>query len=138
MVELARQAGLPLVAAGDVHYHARARLALQDVLTAIRLGTTVEAAGEHLFANAERYLKSPEEMAARFAARPRRWRARWKSPSGRRFRSTSCATNIRKSFRRRAKRRWSISRGWPGAARPSAIRPACPKKSASWSSTSCG
>ncbi len=43
---------------------------MQDTLTAIRLGLTVAAAGEHLFPNAERYLKSPEEMAARFARVP--------------------------------------------------------------------
>jgi error-prone DNA polymerase len=67
---LSRRARLPLVAAGDVHYHCRARLGLQDTLTAIRLGKTVtEAAGE-LFANAERYLKSPAEMHERFAAAP--------------------------------------------------------------------
>ena len=44
------------------------RQPLGDVLTAIRLGCTVAAAGEHLFANAERHLKPPEEMAALFAA----------------------------------------------------------------------
>jgi error-prone DNA polymerase len=71
LVALSRRARLPLVAAGDdVHYHARARLALQDALTAIRLGMPVAEAGEHLFANAERYLKSPDEMAERFAAAP--------------------------------------------------------------------
>jgi error-prone DNA polymerase len=70
LVALGKESGLPLVAAGDVHYHARSRLALQDVLTAIRLGTTVAEAGERLFPNAERYLKSPAEMAARFAAAP--------------------------------------------------------------------
>ncbi len=67
---LSRRARLPLVAAGDVHYHARSRLALYDVLTAVRLGTTVAEAGAALAPNAERYLKSAEEMAARFAAAP--------------------------------------------------------------------
>jgi error-prone DNA polymerase len=70
LVEWSRRARLPLVAAGDVHYHARSRLALQDVLTAIRLRTTVAEAGAKLFPNAERYLKSPEEMAERFVAAP--------------------------------------------------------------------
>ena len=42
------QAGLPLVAAGDVHMHVRSRRALQDVLTAIRLGVPVHAAGDAL------------------------------------------------------------------------------------------
>ena len=39
--ELATAAGLPLVATGDVHMHLRARRALQDTLTAIRLGMPV-------------------------------------------------------------------------------------------------
>src|SRR5687767_3737452 len=41
-IDLSRASGVPLVAAGDVHYHHRARLALAEVLTAIRLGTTVD------------------------------------------------------------------------------------------------
>jgi error-prone DNA polymerase len=67
---LASRARLPLVAAGDVHYHRRNRLALQDVLTAVRLGTTVAEAGAALFPNAERCLKPPDEMTARFARAP--------------------------------------------------------------------
>jgi error-prone DNA polymerase len=70
LAALSRWARLPLVAAGDVHYHARSRLPLQDVLAAIRHGTTVAEAGDRLFANAERYLKSPAEMLERFAAAP--------------------------------------------------------------------
>ena len=67
LTHLARSAGVGLVAAGDVHYHLPERRALCDVLTAIRHGTTVAAAGDLLFPNAERYLKSPEQMAALFA-----------------------------------------------------------------------
>ena len=67
---LARSAGVPLAAAGDVHYHVPERRALGDVLTAVRHGTTVAAAGEHLFPNAQRYLKSPRAMAALFAEVP--------------------------------------------------------------------
>ncbi len=40
--------GLPLVAATDVHMHVRERRALQDVLTAIRLGVPVSQAGHAL------------------------------------------------------------------------------------------
>jgi error-prone DNA polymerase len=40
------------------------------VLTAVRVGCTVAEAGELLSANAERHLKSPEEMAALFAEAP--------------------------------------------------------------------
>jgi error-prone DNA polymerase len=50
--------GLPLVAAGDVHMHVRARRPLQDALTALRLKTTVDAAGHTLFPNGERHLRS--------------------------------------------------------------------------------
>ena len=50
--------GLPLVAAGDVHMHERARRPLQDVLTALRLKTTVFDAGHALFPNGERHLRS--------------------------------------------------------------------------------
>jgi len=50
--------GLPLVAAGDVHMHMRARRPLQDALTALRHKTTVDAAGHALFPNGERHLRS--------------------------------------------------------------------------------
>ena len=49
---------MPLVAAGEVHMHARSRRALQDTLTAIRLNTTVAAAAGHLYQNGERHLRS--------------------------------------------------------------------------------
>ena len=55
---LSQQSGLPLVAAGDVHMHARSRKPLQDTLTAIRLGTTVAQASHALQPNAERHLRS--------------------------------------------------------------------------------
>jgi error-prone DNA polymerase len=70
MTSLARRARTPLVAANDVHYHATSRRLLQDVLTAVRLKTTVAKAVEHLFPNGERRLLSPREMLARFARRP--------------------------------------------------------------------
>jgi error-prone DNA polymerase len=50
--------GLPLLAACDVHMHARGRRPLQDALTALRLKTTVDAAGHALFPNGERHLRS--------------------------------------------------------------------------------
>ncbi len=49
---------LPLVAAGDVHFHVRSRKALQDVMTATRLGRTVAGCGFDLQPNAERHLRS--------------------------------------------------------------------------------
>jgi DNA polymerase III alpha subunit len=48
---------LPCVAAGDVHMHRRCRRALQDVLTAIRLGVPVASAGYGLYPNGERCLR---------------------------------------------------------------------------------
>ncbi|HVE50308.1 MAG TPA: error-prone DNA polymerase [Casimicrobiaceae bacterium] len=50
--------GLPLVAAGDVHMHARARRALQDTLTAIRLRKPIAQCGYALHPNGERHLRS--------------------------------------------------------------------------------
>ncbi len=57
-LEHLRTLGLPLVAAGDVHMHVRERRPLQDVLTALRLKTTVDAAGQALFPNGERHLRT--------------------------------------------------------------------------------
>src|SRR5690606_376278 len=61
---------LPLVAAGDVHYHVPARMVVQDVLTAIRLGTTVAEAEPVLFPNAQRHLRPLEQLARLFARAP--------------------------------------------------------------------
>jgi error-prone DNA polymerase len=55
--------GIPVAVVNDVHTHHRRRQPLQDVLTCVRLATTVEKAGRRLFPNAERTLKGPEEMA---------------------------------------------------------------------------
>jgi len=65
---LGRRLGLPRVASGDVHLHLRERQPLQDVLTAVRLGLTVESAGLALYANGERHLKSRAELARRYPA----------------------------------------------------------------------
>ncbi len=48
---------LPIVAANDVHAHKAARQPLQDVLTAVRLKTTVAELGSRGFGNAERHLR---------------------------------------------------------------------------------
>ena len=56
---IGKQLSLPLVATGNVHMHSRSRQPLQDILTSIRLGTTVDDAGHHLFSNGERHLRSP-------------------------------------------------------------------------------
>jgi error-prone DNA polymerase len=67
---LAEAAGVGLVATNDVHAHIASRRPLQDVLTCVREGCTVAEAGFRLNANAERHLKSADEMARLFRARP--------------------------------------------------------------------
>jgi error-prone DNA polymerase len=56
--EEGRRLKLPLVASGDVHMHCRARRILQDTVTAIRHGTTIDNAGFALYPNGERHLRS--------------------------------------------------------------------------------
>ncbi len=70
LAALSSHARVPLVAMNDALYHAPERRPLQDVLTCVRLGTTIESAGYALQANAERHLKPPEEMARLFARYP--------------------------------------------------------------------
>jgi error-prone DNA polymerase len=67
---MAAEARVPLMAINDVLYHMPGRRPLQDVLTAIRLNTTVAEAGFALARNAERHLKSPTEMARLFRRFP--------------------------------------------------------------------
>jgi len=60
---IGRAHGLPCLASGDVHMHVRARRALQDTLTAIRLRTPIAQCGRALFANGERHLRSRARLA---------------------------------------------------------------------------
>jgi len=60
---LSKDSGLPLVAAGDVHMHLRARRPLQDTLTAVRLKHPVAQCGRALFPNGERHLRRRERLA---------------------------------------------------------------------------
>ena len=59
LIALSHHHNVPLIATGDVLYHAPERRPLQDVLTCIRERTTLDAAGLRLEANAERHLKPP-------------------------------------------------------------------------------
>ncbi len=61
--QAACEAGLGLVAAGDVHMHVRSRKPLQDIVTAIRLGRQVSECGQNLQPNAERHLRQRERLA---------------------------------------------------------------------------
>jgi len=67
---LARRHGCTILATNDVHYHAPDRRPLQDVVTCIREKVTLTTAGYLLNPNAERHLKSPEEMERLFARWP--------------------------------------------------------------------
>jgi error-prone DNA polymerase len=60
----------PLIATNDALYDSIAQRDLQDVLTCIREGTTIERAGRLLESNAERHLKLPHEMARLFRDAP--------------------------------------------------------------------
>jgi error-prone DNA polymerase len=63
-------AKIPLIAAGDVHYHDAGRRYLQDVLTAIRQKTTVAELGAARFPNGERRLRSLAEILSLYAKIP--------------------------------------------------------------------
>jgi error-prone DNA polymerase len=67
---MARQAGVRSVATGDILYHTPEARPLQDVMTAIREGTTIDGLGFRRERYMDRNLKSPEEMERRFAAFP--------------------------------------------------------------------
>ena len=64
--DLATKAQVPLLATNEVLYHHPARRPLQDVLTCIREKTTIDSIGRKLESNAERFLKTPREMARLF------------------------------------------------------------------------
>ena len=55
---------LPVVAANEVHVHVPERQPLQDLMTAIRLKTTVAKLGSRGFANAERHLRPLAALAS--------------------------------------------------------------------------
>lgn len=67
---LARSLGVRSVATGDVLYHTSERRPLQDVMTAIREKTTIDALGFRRERFMDRDFKSPAEMERRFAAFP--------------------------------------------------------------------
>lgn len=63
LYQLGRQYGIPLCAAGGVYMHEPQRRVLQDTVTAIRLGRTIEAVGLDGEANGQRHLRSREQLA---------------------------------------------------------------------------
>ncbi len=70
-VEQAAQAArVPTVALGDILYHHPDRRTLQDVVSCIRQGCTIDAAGFRLERHADRYLKDADEMVRLFERHP--------------------------------------------------------------------
>ncbi|WP_210493272.1 error-prone DNA polymerase [Microvirga antarctica] len=70
-VEQAAQAArVRTVAMGDILYHHPDRRLLQDVVTCIRQGCTIDAAGFRLERHADRFLKDGMEMARLFERHP--------------------------------------------------------------------
>ncbi|WLD56846.1 error-prone DNA polymerase [Salinispirillum sp. LH 10-3-1] len=59
---MAQQLKLPEVCTNQVHMHVPERQRLQDTLTAIRHGCTLQTAGYRLFINAERHLRSRQSL----------------------------------------------------------------------------
>jgi len=70
LTELAEAISVPFIATNDVHYHDASRRDVQDALTSVRKHCIVEKAVYHLFANAERHIKSGDEMATLFPHHP--------------------------------------------------------------------
>src|SRR3989475_4779931 len=67
---IADDAHLGVVASGNVHYHARARHRLHDVLVAIRHRTTLDGSHSVRRPNSEFYLRRPEDVTALFGDCP--------------------------------------------------------------------
>ena len=70
LADMAQAARVATVATGDVLYHVPGRRILQDVVTCIREGVTIDAVGLRRERSADRHLKPPEEMARLFARHP--------------------------------------------------------------------
>ncbi len=70
LARLATRLGVRPVAIGDVRMHDRDRRPLADLLSCIRLKTTIDRLGHAALPHAEACLKPPEAMAALFADHP--------------------------------------------------------------------
>jgi error-prone DNA polymerase len=70
LAQMAAAHKIPTVATNDVLYHTPQRRILQDVVTCIREGCTIDDAGFKRERFADRHLKPPEEMARLFTRHP--------------------------------------------------------------------
>ena len=75
LVSLADAFRVPILATNGVRFATPETRPLHDVLTCIREHATLATAGRRLVANAERYLKSPQQMARLFEDLPQAVRA---------------------------------------------------------------
>ena len=131
LMEAGEQAGVPLVAAGDVHMHARSAKPLHDVLTAVREGKTVAECGFALQSNAERHLRQRVRWPSSTCPGCCRTRWRWPRAAASIRRSSARTTSTRSkpwAAARRRPRRWCARHG---RVRASAIRTVCPPRCAS-------
>ncbi|OLD07353.1 MAG: hypothetical protein AUI90_10375 [Deltaproteobacteria bacterium 13_1_40CM_3_69_14] len=69
-IDAARARGMRVVAGTGIRHAAPAGKPLFDALTCIRLKTTLDEAGRRLSRNAERHVRPPREIAARFRDLP--------------------------------------------------------------------
>ena len=67
---LADHVGAPVVATGDVHAHHPRRAFLQDALVAVRHRLTLDASEAERRGNRQSVLRTPDDMAVRFADHP--------------------------------------------------------------------
>ena len=70
LIELSRRLRIPLLATNEVRYSKALGRSLLDVFTCIRNKTNLDQAGKLLNRNAERHLKTPQEMERLFADLP--------------------------------------------------------------------
>jgi len=66
LLKIHRETGIPLVVTNDVHYIGRDDAEVQDVLMCIQTGKTVHDTDRMQFESQELYLKSEDEMRAKF------------------------------------------------------------------------
>ena len=70
LVATSNKYSVPIVAAGDVHYHVTERMLVHDLVAAIRMGTTVDSIQTERFANSQRHLRSLSELDHIYAIKP--------------------------------------------------------------------
>jgi error-prone DNA polymerase len=69
-IGIARALDIPLVATNDAYYHVPERSPLQDVISCVRAGCSIQQLGFKRFQNTERYLKAPAEIHRLFRETP--------------------------------------------------------------------